>query len=78
MKSDFLKLNLKDYLRGLLVSALTAALIALQPIVERGTLPTLEELKEIGIVGVSAGIAYLVKNFLTNKNDEMLKDDKLH
>lgn len=78
MKSDFLKLNLKDYARGVLVAVLTAALIALQPIVERGTLPTLEELKAIGIVGVSAGIAYLVKNFLTNKNDEMLKDDKLH
>jgi len=78
MKSEFLKLNIKDYLRGLFVAGLTAALIALQPIVERGALPTLEELKAIAIVGVTAGIAYLVKNLITNKNDEILKDDSIH
>lgn len=77
MKSEFLKLDMKDFIRGLLVAVLTAALIALQPIVERGTLPTLEELKAIGILGLSAGIAYLIKNLVTNKNDELLKDDKL-
>lgn len=78
MKSDFLKLNIKDYLRGLFVAGLTAALIALQPIVERGTLPTLAELKAIAIVGVTAGIAYLIKNLITNKNDKILKDDRIH
>jgi hypothetical protein len=77
MKSDFLKLNWQDIVRGLLVAILTAAFIALQPIVERGTLPTLEELKAIGIVGISAGLAYLMKNFLTNSKDKMFKDEKL-
>lgn len=75
MKSDFLKLNAKDFFRGLLVAVLTASLIGLQPIIDRGALPTLGELKAIGIVGLSAGVAYLVKNLVTNSKDEMLKDE---
>lgn len=77
MKSEFLKLNLQDFIKGVLVAVLTAILIALQPMIERGALPTLEELKAIGIVGVTAGVSYLVKNLVTNSKDEMLKDEKL-
>lgn len=78
MKSAFLKLDIKDLGRGALVAVLTAILVAVQPIVESGTLPTLEQLKAIGVIGITAGVAYLAKNLITNKNDEMLKNDKLH
>jgi hypothetical protein len=42
---------------------------------DSGTLPTLAELKQAGIVGLTAGLSYLLKNLLTNSQDELMKKE---
>lgn len=75
MKSDFMKLNFKDILRGLIIAVGTSLIGMLGPILNSGKLPTIEEIKTIGIIGAGAGLVYLGKNLLTNSSDELLKTE---
>jgi hypothetical protein len=74
-KSKFGLLNLKDYLRGLLMAIGTSILISLATILNSGAFPTLDQLIPISTSGLAAGLFYLVKNVLTNSNDNLLKKE---
>lgn len=56
-------LNIKDFLKGLLVAVIGAALTAIQTSISAGTI--VFNWKEIGAVALTAGVAYLLKNFFT-------------
>ena len=73
MKSKFLNLNLKDFLKGLLIAILTGIGNYLAIKFNTGT-----ELKlsQIGLAALIAFIAYLTKNLFTNNKDEFLTKDK--
>ena len=71
MKSTFLKINIQDVARGVIVAAGAAFLAGVVPILESGQLPTIGALQGIGITGLAAGAAYLAKNFLTNSREEL-------
>ena len=78
MKSNLFKLDLKDLLKGALVSMLVIIATALLTIVENGDILTLMDwatLKPIIIAGISGFVAYLLKNFLTNSEDKILKKE---
>lgn len=68
-------LNFKDIAKGFFVAVLTVLLGGISTAIADGTLPTISELKGIGLVGLSAGIAYLIKNFFTNSDDQILKKE---
>jgi hypothetical protein len=72
-RSKFLQLNLRDFLKGLLVAVLTAVLTLLQMVLID---PTLYSFKAVvircGWVSLSAIIAYLIKNLATNSKSEIL------
>ena len=76
MKSKFLTLDTKDAVNGFVVAFLSAALTAVLATLDSGTLPTLAELKSAGIIGLTAGLSYLIKNVLTNSNGELVKAEK--
>ena len=63
--SEFLKLNSNDFWKGLIVAMISAALTALLATMEAGGLPTGAQLKTIGIVALTSGVAYLTKNLFT-------------
>jgi len=63
--SSFLSLNLQDAFKGLIVAVTTSILGLLYPVINAGALPTGSELKVIAIGGLTAGVAYLLKNFFT-------------
>lgn len=58
-------LNWQDLGKGALVSAVAAGLTALYQILSTGVTPTVQDLKSVGLVATTAGVAYLVKNFFT-------------
>lgn len=66
--SNFLSLNIKDLLRGLLMAVLTPALVIVQQSVESGTL--VFNWKSIGVAAFAGGVAYLLKNLFTPKPTE--------
>ena len=73
--SNFLNLNVDDLVKGFIVAFLSAALTGIVTTLDSGVLPTLTELKSAGIVGLTAGISYLLKNLLTNSQGVVLKKD---
>jgi hypothetical protein len=73
--SNFLNLNVDDLVKGFIVAFLSTALTGLISTLDSGALPTLAELKSAGIVGLTAGISYLLKNLLTNSQGVVLKKD---
>ena len=73
--SDFLKINVRDLVKGSVVAVLAVLTSSLVTILESGALPTVEQLKKIGLIALTAGVSYLLKNFLTNSQDEVLKKD---
>lgn len=75
MKSKFLNLDIKDAINGFVVAFLSAALTGLMATLDSGALPTVAELKSAGVIGLTAGLSYLLKNILTNSNGELLKKE---
>jgi hypothetical protein len=73
MKSLFLRLNLKDFARGLIVAIGTVILTGLVPILEAGKVPDLISLKAACTAGIAAGLVYLGKNLVTNSDDQIGK-----
>lgn len=74
--SDFLKINLRDLSRGIVMAFLGSVVSALLVIINNGKLPTLDEWKNVGMLGLMAGFSYLLKNLLTNSNDQFLKKEE--
>jgi len=75
MKSKLFSLDVKDLLRGALIALLTAIATSMIHVIEAGNLMLLfewETVKMMLIAGLSAGIMYLLKNFLTNQDDKPL------
>ena len=72
MKSEFLKLKKNDLVKGLIVSIMTAVLISLQQMIEVGGLNNVDY-TTITQMAITTGIGYLIKNVLTNHNDQFLK-----
>ena len=73
--SNFLNLNVDDLVKGFIVAFLSTALTGVVATLDSGALPTLAELKSAAIVGLTAGISYLLKNLLTNSQGVVLKKD---
>jgi hypothetical protein len=70
MKSGFFKLNWKDFGKGLLVTVLGAAVGAVQNGLSTGSIDP----KQVGTIGASAGLAYLVKNLFENSDGSIGPD----
>ena len=69
--SDFLKLNLKDLIKGVIVAALTTVLTIVLGTLEQGSLTF--DWKAIGLAALTAGLAYLTKNLFTNSDGKIGK-----
>lgn len=73
--SGFFKLNLLDLGKGFLIAFLTVVLLGVGTILETGVFPTLAELGTLAIAGLAAGLSYLLKNLVTNSNNQLLVKD---
>lgn len=72
MRSKFLTVNVRDALKGLILAILTAVLTFAYEALQAGTLFNKESVKAAGLVALSAFLAYILKNFFTNTNGEIL------
>ena len=61
--SDFLKLNLNDLLKGLLMAVLTPVVVIIQQSLDAGLF--VFDWTSIGLAALIGRVAYLVKNFFT-------------
>jgi hypothetical protein len=75
--STFLGLNSQDLLKGFIVAVITSVLGTVYQWVSDTPphFPTVEELKNVGLVALAAGISYLIKNLFSNSAGEPLKTE---
>lgn len=76
MKSKFLRLHIKDFVKGAIVAVLTGFGTYLTAQIQSGATVDGELLKRVLLSGAVAFIAYLIKNLFTNNHDEFLTPDK--
>jgi hypothetical protein len=74
MNSTFLSLDLKDLSKGLLMAVLSSVLTIVYNTVEAGSLDF--NWHAIGMAAITSGIAYLMKNLLSNSNGKFLSSEK--
>jgi len=70
MNSSLFTLNSKDWIKGLVIAVLTAVITVVYSTIQAGTL--MLDWKAISIAGISAALAYITKNLLTNSQDQLL------
>lgn len=64
--SNFLSLNKRDVINGIIVAFLSAALAGTIAALESGVLPSVDALKADAVFGLKAAAAYLLKNIFSN------------
>jgi hypothetical protein len=72
--STFLNLNVQDLVKGLIVTMLTSVLTIVYNTVSTGSLTF--DWQAIGLTALTSGLAYLMKNLLTNSKGEFLSKEK--
>jgi hypothetical protein len=73
MKSSLFSLQTKDFVKGLFIAVLTSVLTIIYTSVSAGHLEF--DVKTITTTALTSALAYIMKNFVTNSNDEILKKD---
>ena len=64
--SQFLSLEAKDYIKGLIVAMLSAAVQILYTVMSQGGSLFTIDWKNLLNVSIVAGLSYLIKNFFTD------------
>ena len=77
MKSSFLKLNWKDFIKGLILAFITALITGFYELLQEGAFAfDWVTLKPVLMVSIAAALSYLIKNLLTNSEDKLLTAEK--
>ena len=75
--SSFMGLNVADVAKSVIMAFLGAFITGLYKFIELGTIPSAwAEWKPVVMAGAAAAIGYLIKNFFTNSEGQILKSDK--
>ena len=74
ISSEFLKLNNRDWLKGLVMVVISAVLTIALEVLQNGSLSF--DWNKIAVVGLTAGVAYILKNLGTYQDGKMLGEKK--
>jgi len=74
-KSEFGKLKTFDFWKGLIVAMLTAGITSLGSIIESATSFEAFNWQGVVLAAVGAFVAYIIKQFITNSEGEILKKE---
>jgi VIT1/CCC1 family predicted Fe2+/Mn2+ transporter len=73
VRSNFLKLNWRDLLKGLLLAVLSAVITFVYTAIQGGIVIDGEFLKRAGMVAIATVLSYLLKNLFENSNGDLAK-----
>jgi hypothetical protein len=73
MKSKLFTLNAPDWLKGLFIAFVTALLTGIYQAFQTGAALNWVTLKPVLYTAIAAGLSYLIKNFLTNSQNQLMK-----
>jgi hypothetical protein len=76
MRSNFLKLNSRDFIKGLIVVVICTFITGFYQLIANGFTVNWITLKPVIIAAIGAGVSYLTKNLLTNSNGEFMSSEQ--
>ena len=76
MRSNFLRLNSGDFIKGVIVTIFCTLITGTYQLIASGFELNWTTLKPVIIAAVGSGLSYLTKNLLTNSNGDFMTWDK--
>lgn len=73
-KSEFLSLNSRDVFKGLVITVVSSVLALVYEVLQAGSFDF--DYNKIALAGVTSGVAYLIKNLVTDQNDRIILEHK--
>jgi hypothetical protein len=75
MEAELFKLKLKDFVKGLILAIITGLSTSIYQVIESSGDMNGISLKMVLTTSILAGLSYILKNWLTNSNDQFLKKE---
>ena len=75
MKSTFLSLNFRDFVKAIIMVFISAFLTGLYQMLQKDFAFDWVSLKPVLMSSIAAVVAYLLKNFFTNSKDQFLSKE---
>jgi hypothetical protein len=75
MRSKFLRLNTRDFIRGLIIVVICAFITGVYQLLANGFAVNWVTVKPVVIAAVGAGISYLTKNLLSNSKGDFMRSE---
>jgi hypothetical protein len=76
MRSEFLRLNRRDFINGLIVTVFCALITGCYQIIANGGTFNWLTVKPVVIAALGAGVSYLTKNLLSNSKGEFMRKER--
>ena len=76
MKSKLLRLNLNDAIKGIVLAVITVLVTGVYELLSTGVVFDWAHVKSLLLTGLAAALSYIIKNFLTNSNDQLLTKER--
>jgi hypothetical protein len=73
MRSKFLRLNSRDFIKGLIVTMFCTFLTGFYQIIANNGVINWLTIKPVVIAAVGSGVSYLTKNLLTNSKGQFMR-----
>jgi hypothetical protein len=76
MRSEFLKLNSRDFINGLIISIFCTFITGFYQLIASGGIIGWQTVKPVVIAAIGSGVSYLTKNLLTNSKGEFMRRER--
>jgi hypothetical protein len=76
MRSKFLRLNSRDFIKGLIVVVFCTLITGFYQLIANGGNVNWVTLKPVVIAAIGSGLSYLTKNLLTNSKGEFMRGER--
>jgi hypothetical protein len=76
MRSKFLRLNSRDFIKGLIVVMFCTFITGLYQLIANEGVINWITIKPVVIAAIGSGISYLTKNLLTNSKGEFMRTER--
>jgi hypothetical protein len=73
MRSKFLRLNSRDFIKGLIVVIFCTFITGFYQLIANGGIINWVTIKPVVIAAIGSGVSYLTKNLLTNSKGEFMR-----
>jgi hypothetical protein len=76
MRSKFLRLNRRDFIKGFIVVIFCTFLTGFYQLITNGGVINWITIKPVVIAAIGSGVSYLTKNLLTNSKGQFMRGER--